>query len=147
HGSAMLHVLGYDVHVQGDVDPSGTFRLVGGKFMYLAEAGLSYFQVIWDQNGLTIDNGSSPNYLYTRLKETCSWADTVVKEVWDTEGNYTRERWSAIDAHTKETWDKAGNHCITGRTFCTATALLVLMADRAPRPDAVVEPTVSAPVA
>ena len=40
----------------------------------------------------------------------------------------------------------AGNHCITGRTFCTATALLVLMGDRAPRPDAVVEPTVSAPV-
>jgi hypothetical protein len=41
----------------------------------------------------------------------------------------------------------AGNHCITGRTFCTATALLVLLGDRAPRPDAVVEPTASAPVA
>lgn len=27
-----------------------------------------------------------------------------------------------------------GHHCITGRTFCTATALLVLMADRAPVP-------------
>ena len=40
----------------------------------------------------------------------------------------------------------SGHHCITGRTFCTATALLVLMADRAPRPDAVVEPTVSDPV-
>lgn len=26
----------------------------------------------------------------------------------------------------------AGHHCITGRTFCTATALLVLMTDRAP---------------
>jgi hypothetical protein len=26
----------------------------------------------------------------------------------------------------------AGNHCITGRTFCTATALMVLMSDRAP---------------
>ena len=24
-----------------------------------------------------------------------------------------------------------GHHCITGRTFCTAAALLVLMADRA----------------
>lgn len=49
-----------------------------------------------------------------------------------------------------ETWDKAmannltrvqdkdggwsGSHCITGKTFCTATALLVLMADRAPVP-------------
>jgi len=28
----------------------------------------------------------------------------------------------------------AGDHCITGRTFCTASALLVLMADRAPVP-------------
>ena len=30
------------------------------------------------------------------------------------------------------TW--AGHHCITGRTFVTSTALLVLTADRAPVP-------------
>lgn len=30
----------------------------------------------------------------------------------------------------------SGDHCITGRTFCTSTALLVLMADRAPAPTA-----------
>jgi hypothetical protein len=29
-----------------------------------------------------------------------------------------------------------GHHCITGRTFCTATALLVLLGDRAPGPTA-----------
>jgi len=29
-----------------------------------------------------------------------------------------------------------GSHCITGRTFCTATALLVLQADRTPVPAA-----------
>ena len=28
----------------------------------------------------------------------------------------------------------SGDHCITGRTFCSATALLVLMADRTPAP-------------
>ncbi|HEV8062655.1 MAG TPA: hypothetical protein VGP68_22435 [Gemmataceae bacterium] len=28
----------------------------------------------------------------------------------------------------------SGDHCITGRTFCSATALLVLMADRTPTP-------------
>ena len=28
----------------------------------------------------------------------------------------------------------SGHHCITGRTFCTSAALLVLMADRAPVP-------------
>jgi hypothetical protein len=27
-----------------------------------------------------------------------------------------------------------GHHCITGRTFCTSAALLVLMADRTPVP-------------
>ena len=31
-----------------------------------------------------------------------------------------------------------GHHCITGRTFCTAAALLVLMGDRTPAPDAVI---------
>jgi hypothetical protein len=30
----------------------------------------------------------------------------------------------------------SGHHCITGRTFCTSTALLVLMADRTPVPAA-----------
>ena len=52
--------------------------------------------------------------------------------------------WLSKNQNADGSW--AGNHCITGRTFCTATALLVLMGDRAPRPDAVVEPTVSAPV-
>jgi hypothetical protein len=33
-----------------------------------------------------------------------------------------------------------GHHCITGRTFCTATALLVLMADRTPVPVASAAP-------
>jgi squalene cyclase len=27
-----------------------------------------------------------------------------------------------------------GHHCITGRTFCTSAALLVLMVDRSPVP-------------
>lgn len=31
-----------------------------------------------------------------------------------------------------------GHHCITGRTFCTAAALLVLMGDRTPAPQAVI---------
>lgn len=31
-----------------------------------------------------------------------------------------------------------GHHCITGRTFCTAAALLVLMGDRTPQPDLVI---------
>ncbi|HWP41161.1 MAG TPA: hypothetical protein VNL70_09565, partial [Tepidisphaeraceae bacterium] len=33
----------------------------------------------------------------------------------------------------------SGHHCITGKTFCTASALLVLMTDRAPQAAALTE--------
>ena len=52
------------------------------------------------------------------------------------------EDWATWDAQITElingvqnadgSW--TGHHCITGRTFCTAAALLVLMADRTPVP-------------
>ena len=50
--------------------------------------------------------------------------------------------WKAWDAKITNLVNKVqngdgswtGHHCITGRTFCTAAALLVLMADRAPVP-------------
>ena len=47
---------------------------------------------------------------------------------WDTEmtGNLNRVQ------NDDGSW--SGHHCITGRTFCTSTALLVLMADRTPVP-------------
>lgn len=41
----------------------------------------------------------------------------------------------------------AGQHCITGRTFCTASALMVLMTDRAPAPVVVKNEAEKAPVA
>lgn len=48
--------------------------------------------------------------------------------------------WTAWEKQMSESIAKAqnedgswsGHHCITGRTFCTATALMVLMSDRAP---------------
>lgn len=39
-----------------------------------------------------------------------------------------------------------GHHCITGRTFCTATALLVLMTDRMPAPSEPTQAPVAAPI-
>ena len=52
------------------------------------------------------------------------------------------EEWKKWDKQVTENLDRiqnkdgswAGQHCITGRTFCTSSALLVLMADRAPVP-------------
>jgi hypothetical protein len=47
---------------------------------------------------------------------------------WDSEMTQNLERVQNGDG----SW--SGHHCITGRTFCTSTALLVLMADRTPVP-------------
>ncbi|MGI9239784.1 MAG: hypothetical protein ACR2RV_03225 [Verrucomicrobiales bacterium] len=56
------------------------------------------------------------------------WAD------WDQKITTT------INGAQNEDGSWAGHHCITGRTFCTATALLTLMADRAPVPGAELDP-------
>ena len=58
-----------------------------------------------------------------RLKGGKEWID------WDKKITKT------IDAAQNEDGSWSGHHCITGRTFCTAGALLTLMADRAPLPD------------
>ncbi len=52
------------------------------------------------------------------------------------------DEWKRWDAEMTENLNRvqnddgswSGHHCITGRTFCTSTALLVLMADRTPVP-------------
>jgi hypothetical protein len=52
------------------------------------------------------------------------------------------EEWKRWDAQMTENLNRvqngdgswSGHHCITGRNFCTSTALLVLMADRTPVP-------------
>ena len=52
------------------------------------------------------------------------------------------EEWKRWDSEMTENLNRvqngdgswSGHHCITGRTFCTSTALLVLMADRTPVP-------------
>ena len=49
-------------------------------------------------------------------------------EEWDTKMTQGMEKAQDKDG----SW--AGHHCITGKTFCTAGALLVLMADRTPFP-------------
>jgi hypothetical protein len=52
------------------------------------------------------------------------------------------DSWKAWDKSISENLDRvqnsdgswSGHHCITGRTFCTSAALLVLMVDRSPQP-------------
>ncbi len=85
-------------------------------------------------------NGGEEFLSYLHISESLLSKGGKEWEDWDRRMTENLERVQNADG----SW--AGNHCITGRTFCTATALLVLMGDRAPRPDAVVEPTVSDPV-
>jgi hypothetical protein len=64
-----------------------------------------------------------------------------VSETLLAKGGAEWEKWDkAVTANVNRVQDKdggwSGQHCITGRTFCTAAALLVLLADRAPVPTA-----------
>ncbi len=62
-----------------------------------------------------------------------------ISETLVVQGGKEWEKWDkAIADNLNRVQDKdggwSGHHCITGRTFCTAAALLTLMADRAPIP-------------
>jgi hypothetical protein len=77
-------------------------------------------------------NGGEEFLSYLNISETLAVQGGKEWEDWDRKMTENMERIQNKDG----SW--AGHHCITGRTFCTAAALLVLMADRAPRPDVVV---------
>ena len=74
------------------------------------------------------NNGGEEFLSYMNISETLhakggkEWGD------WDKKISAT------INTAQNEDGSWAGHHCITGRTFCTAGALLTLMADRAPVP-------------
>jgi hypothetical protein len=73
-------------------------------------------------------NGGEEFLSYMNISETLVVKGGKDWESWDKSmiGNLTRIQ------DKDGAW--SGQHCITGKTFCTATALLVLMADRAPVP-------------
>src|SRR5262249_30326944 len=73
-------------------------------------------------------NGGEEFLSYLNIGETLAAKGGKEWEDWDRSMTENLERIQNADG----SW--SGHHCITGRTFCTAAALLVLMADRAPRP-------------
>jgi hypothetical protein len=77
-------------------------------------------------------NGGEEFLSYLNISETLLVKGGEEWERWDRRMTDNLERIQNADG----SW--TGHHCITGRTFCTAAALLVLLADRMPRPDAVV---------
>jgi hypothetical protein len=74
-------------------------------------------------------NGGEEFLSYLNISETLADKGGTEWEEWDRSITENLERVQNGDG----SW--SGHHCITGRTFCTAAALLVLMADRSPRPD------------
>ncbi len=77
-------------------------------------------------------NGGEEFLSYLNISETLAAKGGQEWQDWDRQITESLARIQNGDG----SW--SGHHCITGRTFCTATALLVLLADRAPRPDVVV---------
>ena len=74
-------------------------------------------------------NGGEEFLSYLNISETLRAKGGQDWEDWDRSITENVERIQNGDG----SW--SGHHCITGRTFCTAAALLVLMADRAPQPE------------
>jgi hypothetical protein len=71
-------------------------------------------------------NGGEEFLSYMNISEALRARGGAEWQDWDKAMTDNLERIQNQDG----SW--SGHHCITGRTFCTATALLVLMADRAP---------------
>jgi Prenyltransferase and squalene oxidase repeat len=76
-------------------------------------------------------NGGEEFLSYLNISEALGAKGGKEWEDWDRHMTENLERIQNSDG----SW--SGHHCITGRTFCTAAALLVLLGDRVPRPDVV----------
>ncbi len=73
-------------------------------------------------------NGGEEFLSYMNLAESLVVKGGDEWKRWDSEMTANLNRVQNGDG----SW--SGHHCITGRNFCTSTALLVLMADRTPIP-------------
>jgi hypothetical protein len=73
-------------------------------------------------------NGGEKFLSYMNIAETLVVKGGDDWKKWDSEMTENLKRVQNGDG----SW--SGHHCITGRTFCTSTALLVMMADRTPIP-------------
>ena len=73
-------------------------------------------------------NGGEEFLSYMNIGESLVVKDGDVWKSWDKSISQNLNRVQNSDG----SW--SGDHCITGRTFCTSAALLVLMVDRSPQP-------------
>lgn len=110
-----------------------------------AQAKLEQFKQVDDANGAAVkglirqlddkrfiagfgNNGGEEFLSYMNISETLLANGGQEWETW------SKSIADGIHRVQNEDGSWSGHHCITGRTFCTAAALLTLMADRAPVP-------------
>lgn len=77
------------------------------------------------------NNGGEEYLSYMLVSESLAIKGGEKWSEWDTKVT------ALVNGVQNEDGSWSGHHCITGRTFCTAAALLVLMGDRTPVPDAI----------
>ena len=82
------------------------------------------------------NNGGEEFLSFMNISETLFAQGGEAWQKWD------RQACETITKVQNEDGSWSGHHCITGRTFCTSTALLTMLADRAPLPVAEVKPEV-----
>lgn len=87
------------------------------------------------------NNGGEEFLSYMNISETLLVQGGEAWEKWD------RQACETITKAQNDDGSWSGHHCITGRTFCTAAALLTMMADRAPLPVTAVEAAPAKPAA
>jgi Prenyltransferase and squalene oxidase repeat len=94
------------------------------------EAQAAVVSRLWDRQFIAGfgSNGGEEFLSYMNIAESLVVKGGVEWKRWDSEMTENLNRVQNDDG----SW--SGHHCITGRTFCTSTALLVLMADRTPVP-------------
>jgi len=130
--------------MQADEKASDADRaLAEEKLKYLEEAELAQMQHMSDYAPNFKDagyrqgfgsNGGEEFLSYLNLSEELAAKGDKEWEEWDKSMTENLERVQNADG----SW--AGHHCITGRTFCTAVALLVLTVDSTVSPDAAAPP-------
>lgn len=79
------------------------------------------------------NNGGEEFLSYMNISETLFAQGGDAWTKWD------QQACATISKVQNEDGSWSGHHCITGRTFCTSTALLTMLADRAPLPAAEVK--------
>lgn len=111
------------------------------KLKYIEEAETAHEESLSSSYAYFRDEGFRQGFGSNGGEEFLSYlniSETLVQKGGQEWQDWDRSMTEGLERIQNKDGSWTGHHCITGRTFCTAAALLVLLADRATRPEAVV---------